>query len=152
MEKSKVFFASSREQGRRDNYLNKLEFLWDSCSASEIYHKRDIVAVKIHFGEKGNSTFLKPIYVAHLVKLLHNVGAKPFLTDTATLYAGSRTNAVDHTETAFRHGFSYATIGAPVIMADGLFGRDEEIVTITGGKHFKEVYLGRGIVDSPNLL
>jgi uncharacterized Fe-S center protein len=152
MTKSKVFFAPTKERSRRDNYLNKLEFLWNSCGGPDIYKKRDIVALKVHFGEKGNSTFLKPIYVAHIVKLLKQNGAKPFLTDTATLYAGSRTNAVDHVEIAIQHGFSYATINAPLIMADGLFGRDEEEIAIEGGKYFKKVYLGRAIVDAPKLV
>lgn len=47
-------------------------------------------------------------------------GARPFLTDTCTLYKSTRHNAVDHLETAYRHGFTPYVVDAPVIMADGV--------------------------------
>ena len=54
---------------------------------------------------------------------IKKAGGKPFLIDTNTLYKGSRANAVDHLETAMKNGFSYATVGAPIVIGDGLIGR-----------------------------
>ena len=55
-------------------------------------------------------------------------GALPFLTDTNTLYLGSRSNAVEHITTAILHGFDYAVAGAPIIIADGLDGKNKSTV------------------------
>ncbi|MCK5686689.1 DUF362 domain-containing protein [bacterium] len=151
MKKSKVLFTPRRELKRNDNYMNKIEKIWNALGCDDIYKKRDIVAVKVHFGERGNSTFIKPHYVAHIIKLLKANGCKPFLTDTATLYAGGRTNAVDHIETAMKHGFSYATMGCPIVIADGLYGRNSETVKIDK-KNFSEVSIASGIFEAEKLL
>ncbi len=65
-------------------------------------------------------------------------GAKPFITDTNTLYSGSRHNAVDHLTTAIEHGFDYSVVRAPLIISDGLRSQNAVDVEI-GQKHFDSV-------------
>ena len=71
-------------------------------------------------------------------------GGRPFVTDTNTLYSGSRHNAVDHLLTAVEHGFDYAVLGAPVIIADGLDSTNVLEVAIRG-KHFEKVKIAGDI-------
>lgn len=101
----------------------------------------DLVAVKMHFGETGGTAFIEPIYVREVVRRIKEVGGKPFLTDANTLYRGQRANAVDHIECALHNGFAYATVEAPIIIADGLDGKDGVDVRVDG-KHFEEVRVG----------
>ena len=75
-------------------------------------------------GRRGNDGFISPVYVRQVVEKVKACGALPFLTDTNTLYMGSRSNAVEHIGTAILHGFDYAVAGAPVIIADGLNGKN----------------------------
>ena len=84
----------------------------------------DKTAVKLHFGERGNDGYISPVYIRQVVEKIKECGALPFLTDTNTLYLGSRSNAVDHITTAILHGFDYAVTGAPIIIADGLSGKE----------------------------
>jgi hypothetical protein len=55
---------------------------------------------------------------------------KPFLTDTNTLYVGSRAEAVSHLTTAYENGFAPSVVGAPLVIADGLRGNSAVHVQI----------------------
>jgi uncharacterized Fe-S center protein len=93
---------------------------------------RALVAVKLHFGELGNTAFLRPTFVRWVVEAIKERGGRPFLTDANTLYVGSRTEAIGHLETALANGFGYESVGAPLIIADGLNGRSEAAVRVPG--------------------
>ena len=75
------------------------------------------------------------------MKLFH---ANPFLTDSNTLYKGSRGNAVDHLKTATANGFTSEVVGAPIIIADGLRGSDEVKVRIDA-PYIKEARIGSAL-------
>ncbi|HEC69165.1 MAG TPA: DUF362 domain-containing protein, partial [Candidatus Omnitrophica bacterium] len=93
------------------------------------------MGIKIHFGEDKNKGYIKPWYIKNLIEKIKRIGAKHFLFDTNTLYRGKRTNAVSHFNLAFfEHNFKLLNI--PVIIADGLKGKDYFEVDIEG-KHFK---------------
>ena len=80
------------------------------------------VAIKLHFGERGNTAFIRPVLVRRVVEEIRALDARPFLTDTCTLYRGSRETAPAHLETAIQNGFAYAVVNAPLIVADGVRG------------------------------
>ncbi len=91
-----------------------------------------LTAIKLHFGEKGNTAFIRPVYIRKIVEEVVAAGGKPFLTDTNTLYVGGRSNAVDHLSTAITNGFAYAVAGAPIVIADGLRGESAVRVAVRG--------------------
>jgi hypothetical protein len=76
------------------------------------------VALKLHFGEEGNTGFVKPDYCAVIVDAVKQRRAIPFLSDTNTLYSGKRTNSKDHLALAYLHGFTPEKVGAEVIIPD----------------------------------
>ena len=95
--------------------------------------KNELVAIKLHIGERGCTSFIKPILVWKVIEEVKKAGGKPFLTDTNALYRGSRQNAVDHLNLAEEHGFT--RLGAPFIIADGL--RSTDYVEVEANlKHF----------------
>jgi len=102
------------------------------------------VAIKLHFGEPGNLGYIRPQFVRRIVDRIKAQGGKPYLTDANTLYVGSRANAVDHLQTAIENGFDYAVVNAPLVIADGLTGKDYLTVTVPG-RHCHEVKIGAGI-------
>ena len=102
-----------------------------------VLRKLDMVAVKVHVGEKNNTTHIKPELAAAAVKMSTAAGAQAFITDTATLYKGERENAIKHTVHAYRHGFHVRRTGAPFLPVDGLSGSDEVEVTVNGELHEK---------------
>ncbi|UCF30052.1 MAG: DUF362 domain-containing protein [bacterium] len=137
MSAATVYFTNLRS---RVGYslLDKTRRMFVKSGFAGRIDKGDKVAVKLHFGEYGNTAFLPPMFAQVIVDEIKKAGGKPFLIDTNTLYKGSRGNAIDHLETAFRNGFSYATVGAPVIIGDGLIGMDY-VREVIDGKHFKDV-------------
>jgi len=106
--------------------------LLDATKFGERVREGELVAVKMHFGERGSIRHVRPQVARAIVSYLRERGALPFLTDTTTLYAGHRRNAVEYLETAAINGFDIATVGAPVIIADGLLGRDYREVGVPG--------------------
>lgn len=109
------------------------------------------LALKIHFGERGGTSFINPMLVAPVVSLLAKAGCRPFLTDTNTLYPGERAEAVSHLLLAAVHGFEALRLGAPVIIADGLRGEFECRVSGPGG-HFEAFHLAGAIVEAEALV
>ncbi len=148
---SPVYFASLRARSAGENTLAKIRKLFDAAGFAGFIEKNALTAVKIHFGERGNDTFISPVFVRCVVDRLKKAGAKPFITDTNTLYRGSRHNAVDHLQTALEHGFAYATVGAPLIIADGLRGESHTTVTIRK-KHFARVKIADAVARAHSMI
>lgn len=132
---------------RRDELTSLLE----RAGATARMRKGDYVAIKMHFGERGGVGFIEPKYVRPVIKMIRGVKAKPFLTDTNTIYHGPRNNAVGHLTVAAEHGFTQTKLQTPVIIADGLRGDDYESVQIDG-TNFKEVKVATGIHDADFLM
>ncbi len=140
-----VYFATLRARGPKENKITKIGSLFAKAGFSARIPKDALTAVKVHVGERGNDTFLNPVFVRKVVDCVKAAGGKPFITDSNTLYKGSRHNAVDHIATAIEHGFGYATVGAPFIVADGLRSTSYEKVVIRK-KHFASVKIAADIM------
>jgi hypothetical protein len=135
----------------KQNLLDKLEKLWQVTGFDNLISEKDLVAFKVHFGEKGNLAYIRPQFVRRLVDRVKGLGGKPFLTDSNTLYVGARANAIDHAVTAIENGWGYSVMGVPVVIADGLTGKEYINVPING-KHFKEVKIGSAAIHADALI
>jgi uncharacterized Fe-S center protein len=147
---SDVYFINLRAT-MKENLFKKLGKLLEAADLPAVVDKRDLVAVKLHFGEKGNTAFIRPIFIREIIQKIKAVGGKPFVTDANTLYAGTRGDSVNHTITAIQNGFSYSVVEAPIIIADGLMGRSQTGVPIHQ-KHVKTAYIGSEIVHADTLI
>ena len=151
MAKSKVYFCDLYSNDQNRNMMNSVRKLFDKAGFKDLISENDQVAIKLHFGEKGNATYMSPVAVRQIVDKVKECKGKPFLTDTNTLYTGSRTNSVDHLTTAIENGFAYAVVNAPIIIADGLYSRNSQDVEINQ-KHFKNVKIGGEIYNSSSMI
>jgi hypothetical protein len=149
--KSAVYFASLRAHSDQESIIVKIQRLFDRAGFSDVVAPSDRTALKLHFGERGNDGYISPVYVRQVVDKVKACGSLPFLTDTNTLYLGSRSNAVDHITTAILHGFDYAVTGAPIIIADGLFGKNVAQVKIEK-KHFNTVSIAGDIALADSMI
>ena len=110
-----------------------------------------LVAIKLTFGEAGNEGHPPPHLVRQLARLQRDHGHRPFVTETNTLYRGRRMNAVEHLEVAREHGFTHETVEAPIILSDGLSGRDSFAVEI-GCKRVTTAHLAPVVRDLDYLI
>lgn len=150
-EASTVWFVPMRTQ-RKKSLIQRVGIALERSGLAAVINESDKVAIKVHFGEQGNTAFVSPIYVREVVRLVKEAGGKPFLTDANTLYSGMRDNAVDHLECAIHNGFSYATVEAPLIIADGLDSRDGVDIPLEGMKHFDSVRIGSAAVHADAMI
>jgi len=142
----KVYFTDLRAKSG-SNLLDKLRRLVLYAGIKKIDFQDKFVALKMHFGEPGNLSYIRPNYVACIVKLIKECGGKPFLTDANTLYHGKRANAIDHLNTAMENGFNRITVGCDVIIADGLKGTEYYPVPIYK-KYFQTAKIGLAIANA----
>lgn len=121
--------------------------LLQNISSLDLIGKNDFVGIKTHFGEIGNIGHLNPKLVKCVADFLKEKSDRVFLTETNTLYRGSRSNSVEHIRLACEHKFGLSQTGVPVIIADGLTGRNFTAVKI-GGKHLKLVKIASDIANT----
>jgi uncharacterized Fe-S center protein len=119
--KSNVFFADLKV-GFGKTLFDKLDTLLDRTDLKGKIREKDFVAIKLHFGEKGNTAFVRPIFLRKIVDRVKQCQGKPFLTDTNTLYRGMRQEAISNLINANQNGFTYSVVDAPILIADGLRG------------------------------
>ncbi|MBQ2770679.1 MAG: DUF362 domain-containing protein [Clostridia bacterium] len=147
MEKSKVYFTNMRAP-RNVSMLHKLDKLMTAAGFNDIDFEKKFAAIKIHFGEPGNLSFVRPNYAKVVADRVKALGGLPFLTDCNTLYPGRRKHGLEHLESAQENGFNPTTCGCQIIIADGLKGTDETIVPLTGTTYIKEAKIGHAIMDA----
>lgn len=145
-----VYFMTMRA-GVKEGLLEKEKRLLREAGLDKMIKKGQLVAIKLHFGEKGNTAYIRPIFVRQVVDLVMEAGGIPFLTDTNTLYSGTRSDSVSHIRTAVENGFAYSVVNVPIIIADGLRGGSFKRIPVENGV-IKEAFIGREIYDSDFLI
>ncbi len=147
---SEVYFAKAG--GRlKQGPLDKIRMLFDAAGFRNVIRNKDLTAVKTHFGERGNTSYVPIPYVRTIVEEINKCGGKPFLTDTGCLYLSSRYNARDHLIVAEEHGFGLSSTLAPILIADGLRGTDVIQVEVNL-KHFEKIDVAGAIHDANSLI
>jgi uncharacterized Fe-S center protein len=97
------------------------------------------VPLKVHFGEKGNTSFVKPQTYDGIIDFLQEQSIKTSFIETSVLYGGERFKKELHLERARKHGFTRV----PIIIADGDQGELFSEVTINK-KHFIKCKIAQG--------
>lgn len=146
MEQSKVYFSDLRAS-TKENLLSKLNRLMDSAGFRETLAPRDLVAIKLHFGEKGNTAYIRPVFIRKIVDHILELDGVPFITDANTLYAGTRGNSASHIRTAIENGFAYSVVNAPIVIADGIRGASSSEIHI-GQEMIETAHIGKEIVEA----
>lgn len=126
---NEIIFKDAKITKPEDNQPEQIKRIFPHISPVS---EGDIVAIKIHPGEYGNTTHVRPVVVRTVVDLVIKAGGTPFVTDTTTLYRGMKLNAADLIKGAAMNGFTHASMNAPFIVADGLRGGDGKEIKLNG--------------------
>jgi hypothetical protein len=148
---SEVFFF---DYSKGKNTLSGMESLCRESGILELIPKGGSVAVKLHMGELGNTTYIRPVFVRRVVDLIRKAGGKPFVTDTTALYPGGRNTQSKYLSTAAFNGFVKESVGAPVVIADGdgYEGVSVTVENVVKGCQLKEVKIATKIYQADFLL
>jgi len=148
---SKVFFF---DYSKGKGLLSGIRNLCGESGILEMIPGDSSVAVKLHMGELGNRTYIRPVFVHRVVDLVKKAGGKPFVTDTTAMYPGGRDTAGKYLSTAAYNGFTESSLGAPVVIADGdgYNGVPVALKNTVNGCELQEVEIATGIYESSFLL
>lgn len=144
---AKVYFRPIDSYRRTSDIAAAVPVLLERLVADEAIVLASRVPLKVHFGERGNQTFIAPANFAGLIEWLRGQGIDSCFIETGAVYSGSRMRAADHRALAAEHGFT----ALPVVIADGERGEAFAEVTIDQ-KHFKTCKIARGFVDLPQMI
>jgi uncharacterized protein len=151
MTESQVFFVPLGKKSTGSERVAAMHKAVLTFDFQKYIQKRDMVLIKTHFGEDKNITHISPEVIKPVIARVKDIGGKPFLAETSTLYMGKRSDAVVHSALAFEHGFSYEKLGVPLIMVDGLLGNSETVVHLPG-KSADKVEIARDAVLSDSMV
>lgn len=145
-----VWFTPLKDKQSPESTAQVVVKLAETAGLKSLGGRERLVGILQHVGEGRNQGHIKPAITRALAEKLIAFNAKPFLTGSATLYKGRRSNAVDHLMQAYEHGFTPDAIGCPVILSDGLRGGDRIAVKVPKARHCPTAYLGSavGMMDS----
>ena len=144
---SRVFFRAIDSYSKTEEISRAGKELLAKLVDEENIELESIIPLKVHFGEKGNITYLSADNYNGIIDYLEERKIKTFYTDTNVLYAGHRMTGNMHTELAKDHGFKRI----PVKIADGEHGDDFEGITINK-KHFASCKVGKLVAEHHQLL
>ncbi|HEX2957969.1 MAG TPA: DUF362 domain-containing protein [Chitinispirillaceae bacterium] len=116
---SKVYFTPVKESDSVEVIKEKLSSLINKHAVFES-GMGDLkkVVIKIHFGEEGNTGYLRPEIVAVVCGKITSQGGEVIISDSNTLYRGKRMNSNDHLALAYEHGFRKEITGGTTVIAD----------------------------------
>jgi uncharacterized Fe-S center protein len=121
----KVYFIRNPESDYKQLGKDALRLLKNIVSDTGHKFEKE-VPIKVHFGEKGNKTFIPAQCYDEVINYLKEMGVSPYYIETNVLYRGSRTRKDIHIETAKAHGFTQI----PIIIADGDIGTEYDEIEI----------------------
>lgn len=143
---NKIYFASARSEefSYKASMVAKLERMLREMKLSRYISKDDIVAIKTHFGSEGGHRIVRPIFLRKVVEAVKAVGGKPFITDTV------RIEGLDYLEIAYMEGITPLSVGCPVVLSDGLFGKNSQ--KVKAGEILGEIGIASEIYDADAMI
>jgi len=149
--KSRVYFVAVASSDSQQVINQKLKRLIDESKVLDFIHQNDKVVLKLHFGEEGNTGFVRPQHVRVVSDAAIVRGGRVFMADTNTLYRGRRLNSQDHLQLAYEHGFTKAVTNADVVIPDDTQEKNVASVEINQ-KFIKRAKVARIFIDTDGLI
>ncbi|MFX0070107.1 MAG: DUF362 domain-containing protein [Candidatus Hermodarchaeota archaeon] len=148
--KSDVYFFTARTHSQKESMSTvKGPMALEKLGIENKVRNNDKVVIKTHFGALENTRYLRPAYIRFLCDYVKKLGGIPHVAESCgwgvpeeftgvhTEYSGRATEK-EYLEVALLHGFTDETMGAKILMLDGINGTDFELQKING-KRFNEV-------------
>jgi len=136
--------ARSTRYSYESSMAARLKHVLDEMPFESIIQKDWVVPIKMHLGSYGAVQTVRPAYVALVVDRLLRIPSRPFVTDSA------RISAWKYLAVARHNGYCFETLGAPVVIADGIYGRDS--LPVAAGRLLGKVAIASAIHDAPAMV
>lgn len=138
---SKVYFKRVEDKDYQ-KLSDAALLLMKELIVKEDHQFKGTVPLKVHFGEKGNDTYVPSSCYQGVIDHLKSNDIESAFIETNVLYRGARTTADSHLQIAKDHGFTQL----PVIIADGEMGEAFDEIEINK-EFFKTCKIGKSFGD-----
>ena len=143
----KVYFKAINSYSKTEEVSNAARELLKVMVTEENITLEKFMPLKVHFGEKGNNTFIGSENFSGIINYLKERNVESAFIETNVLYRGERTTKEKHLKLAEEHGFTQI----PVIIADGEYGEDFEEIEINKN-NFDKCKIGKEIANKKQLI
>ncbi|GKU27053.1 DUF362 domain-containing protein [Clostridium folliculivorans] len=144
---AKVYFKAVDSYSKTEEISSTARELLTKLVEEENVTLEKFIPLKVHFGEKGNNTFIQSKNYAGVIEYLKEKSIESAFIETNVLYRGERTTREKHINLAKEHGFTEL----PIIIADGEHGEAYSEVEINK-KNFNKCKVGKEIADKKQLI
>jgi len=144
--KSQVYFIAANDANNICFVNQQLKILLEKSRIFDFIQPEDKVGIKVHFGEEGNTGFVRPQHLRIICDEISKKCTETFLSDANTLYRGRRLNSEDHLKLTAEHGFTKEATGVDVFIPDDNKKEDKIDVRIDE-KNIKIAKLARIFID-----
>ena len=143
---SKILYCSARatEFDYNVSLPAKLEEMLEQADLKKFIDGGEYVAVKMHLGSQGAFRTVRPVFIRKIVDAVKAAGGVPFVTDTV------RITGLEYLEVANANGLNHLSLGAPVVLADGIFGKD--VVNVPAGELLGEIGVASAIYEAQAMI
>jgi hypothetical protein len=143
---SKVYHILPRAKRYKyeSGLLGKFEYFLKNFTLEKYIAKKDIIPLKIHLGNDGAFRTIRPQFVQKVVERVKKIPAKPFVTDSV------RIAGYDYLEVANKGGYNHLSLGAPIVIADGIYGNDS--IMVEAGDLLGKVAVASAIYDAKSMI
>jgi hypothetical protein len=147
-----VYWIKGRSPDIYKSVVSKIDRLFSLDEMNRLIAPERSLAVKINMSELGYSHYLPPVVIATLFEKLRDRGAVPVVTDSSSLFKGSRFSGYDWVNTALAQGFSNGeTFDNQMMLAGGYTGEEGNFYP-TEGEHLGGIDIGSLMTDSGNIV
>jgi uncharacterized protein len=147
-----VYWIKGRSAGIHQSIISKITGLLSLEELHKLVKPEQSLALKINLSEMGYSHYLPPVIVTTLFENLRAMGARPVVTDSCSLFKGSRFNGFNWTNSALMLGYSNGeTFDNQMMLAAG-YTNEEGRFYPSGGRRLGGVELGSLLTDTGNLV
>ncbi|MGQ9920834.1 MAG: hypothetical protein ACUVRZ_05835, partial [Desulfobacca sp.] len=149
---AKVYWLKGRTRNIHQNIVARIDALLGLDEMARLIGPELSVAIKINLSELGYAHYLRPVVYAIFFEKLRGLGAKPVVTDSCSLYRGSRFDGYAWTQTALVNGLSGGeTFDSQLMLACGYTG-EEGTFHVAAGEYLGGVEVGSLLTDAGRLL
>jgi len=142
-----VYFKAIDSYSKTQEINTWSKYLLQLIEEKEGIALNKFIPLKVHLGEKGNTTFIEPKNFNGIIDYLTERKIDTAFIETNVLYKGQRNTSDNHMKVAKEHGFTRI----PVIIADGEGGEDYEVIEINK-KYFSSCKIARAIARESQII
>ena len=147
-----VYWIKGRSENIRKNLIAKIDTLMRLEELAGLMVPETSLAIKFNLSEIGYGYYLPPLIFTTLFEKARVLGVKPILTDSCSVFKGSRYDGYSWTESATLIGFSSGESFHNQLMQSGGYTNEEGNFWPAEGRHLAGIDLGSMLTDIDNLL